>query len=62
MFSQPRNTRRENTEVICVHQVVNEGAAVYVISDNKFNLFSINFLDIKFDTIKVALQHMNMFS
>ena len=27
-FSQPRNTRRDNIEVICVHQVVNEGASI----------------------------------
>ena len=30
-ISQPRNTRRENTEVIeviCIHQVVNEGASI----------------------------------
>ena len=27
-FSQPRNTRRENTEVICIHQVVNDGASI----------------------------------
>ena len=27
-FSQPRNTRLENTEVICIHQVVNDGASI----------------------------------
>ena len=27
-FSHPRNTRRENSEVICVHQVVNGGASL----------------------------------
>ena len=28
MFSQPRNTMRENTEVICIHQMVNGGASI----------------------------------
>ena len=27
-FSQPRNTGRENTEVICIHQMVNGGASI----------------------------------